>query len=161
MGLVVINIYPNSNATSKAYGKWYGRVKQESVVDAKMLCAHAALDSGIESADVAVVFDALFKQMKEQLCNGHPIVVEQFGTFKIGVSSSGVSLADIKKSYKQFDSATDDPRRYLNCGRMVKSVHLNFVPSKEVKEVLGSVKYETDKTEWAAQLEIEKAATGE
>lgn len=155
MATITLNIYQNQNKQSKGYQKWYGRVKHSTPIDAATLCDHVAMDSGLERADVATVFDAVLKQIKEQLCGGHPIKIEGLGTFKIGIKSKGVSTLDIKKSHPTFDPETDDPRKYLS-GRQVESSHILFTPSDEIKTLLSTVKLVTDKTEWAAQLEKEK-----
>jgi hypothetical protein len=38
----------------------------------------------------------------------------------------------------------------------VKKAHILFTPTEEVKQLLRSVKFETDKTEWASLLKKEK-----
>ena len=97
MAQVKIRVYQNNNSYSNAYGKFYGRVQHSTEIDVPTLCAHVAMDSGVEQAQVAIVFDAVAKQMKEQLCNGHPIKVEGIGTFKIGIQSEGWGEQEVKK----------------------------------------------------------------
>lgn len=154
MAQVKIRVYQNNNSYSQAYGKFYGRVQHSTEIDVPTLCAHVAMDSGVEQAQVAIVFDAIAKQMKEQLCNGHPIKVEGIGTFKIGISSIGWGVQEVKKLYPQFDPEKEDIRKYLSA-RQVKKARLLFTPTEEVKKMLRSVKFETDKTEWASLLERE------
>ena len=158
MAKVKISIYQNRNKKSKNYKQFYGRVKHNSTIEPATLCAHAANDSGIEEAKVAIVFEGVLKQMKEQLCLGHPITLDGMGTFKIGISSEGVSTEDVQRRYPQFDPETDDIRRYLSA-RQVKSAHLLFNPSVEVKTLLRAIKFETDKTEWASLMAIEQSNT--
>lgn len=147
MASIVISVYQNKNDKSKAYGKFYGRVKHTTMVDTQLLCENAAADSGIEEADVAIIFDALLKQIKEQLCSGHPIKVENLGTMKLGISSTGVSTEDIRKRKPDFDPTKEDIRKYLT-SKMVKGAHFLFTPSDEIKTLLRSVKFQTDKSEW-------------
>ena len=101
MAKVTIRVYQNTNSKSLAFGKYYGAVKHTSTIDAATLCKHAAMDSGIEETHIAVVYDALLKQMKEQVCNGHPIKVDGLGTFKVGISSEGWSVADVQRRYQE------------------------------------------------------------
>jgi predicted histone-like DNA-binding protein len=156
MGTIKIVIYQNRNKKSKNYKQFYGRVKHHSLIEPAVLCAHAAQDSGIEEAKVAIVFEGVLKQMKEQLCLGHPIILDEMGTFKIGVTSEGVTAEDVQRRYPQYDPETDDIRQYLSA-RQVKGAHLLFRPSTEVKTLLRSIKFDTDKTEWASLLAIEKS----
>ena len=160
MAQVRIRVYQNNNSYSQAYGKFYGRVLHSTEIDVPTLCAHVAMDSGVEQAQVAIVFDAVAKQMKEQLCNGHPIMVEGIGTFKVGISSEGWGETEVKKLYPNFDPEKEDIRKYLSA-RQVKKAYLLFAPTEEVKKMLRSVKFETDKTEWASLLEREKEAAGQ
>jgi predicted histone-like DNA-binding protein len=147
MSQTTISVYQNNNAFSKGYHKFYGRVKHSTVVDEKTLCMHVAKDSGIEESDVATVYDALFKQIEEQLCNGHPIKVDCFGTLKVSFSSTGVSAAEVKEKFPKFDPETEDIRKYLSV-RQIKNARLLFQPCADVKTLLRSVKFMTDKSEW-------------
>jgi len=155
MSKIKIRVYQNHNRNSKSYKKYFGRVQHSSTVDSTTLCLHAAMDSGIESTAIAQVYDAQQKQMKEQLFNGHTIVIPELGTFKIGVASEGLSVADVQERYPQFDPETEDIRKYLSA-RQVKKAYLLFTPCAAIKEALRAIKFETDKVEWTAQMQQEK-----
>lgn len=155
MGKITIEIYQNHNPKSEAYGKYYGKAVQATTIDAKTLCKHVAMDSGVEESEVAVVYDGQLKQVKELLCNSHIIKMDGLGSFKIGVSSVGVSEADVQRRYPHFNPETEDIRKYLTA-KQVKSAHLLFTPCDEIKQALRGVKFETDKSGWAAQMNKEK-----
>ncbi len=155
MAKIKIGVYQNTNEKSLAYGKYYGQVMHTSAIDPETLCKHAAMDSGIEESHVALVYDALLKQMKEQLCNGHPIKVENLGTFKLGVSSEGWSVEDVQERYPKFDPTKDDIRKYLSA-KQVKEAYILFAPCDTIKEALRSIKLESDKTEWQNVMAQEK-----
>ena len=152
MATVTISVYQNNNEHMKSYQKFYGRVKHEDIVDVKVLCNHAARDSGIEEAEVSTSFDAILKQIQEQLCLGRPIKVEELGTLKIGFHSDGVSAADVQEKHPDFDPTTDDIRKYLVASRQVKNPHLIFTPSDDIRNNLREVKFHTDKSDWADHL---------
>lgn len=156
MGQVTLIVYQNNNSRSAGYKKYYGRVRMNSEIDVVTLCAHAAQDSGIEQSDVETVFDGLLKQIKELLCNGHPIRFSNFGTFKLGVSSKGLSAEDAAKMGYQADDPNDDIRKYMNASTLVTGAYLNFKPDADVKSLLNIVKFVTDKTEWSRVIEKEK-----
>ncbi len=149
MATVTISVYQNNNEQMRSYLKFYGRVKHEGIVDAKVICNHAARDSGIEESEVSTIFDAILKQIQEQLCMGRPIKVEGLGTLKIGFHSDGVSAADVQQKHPDFDPTTDDIRKYLVASRQVKNPHLIFTPSDEIKTNLREIKFRTDKSDWA------------
>ena len=147
MATVTINVMQNNNQYSSAYKKFYGRVQHGETISSKTLCAHAAKDSGIEESSISLVFDAFLKQFEEQLCGGHPIKVDNLGTFKVGIHSSGIGVNDVKKSHPEFDPEKDDIQKYVSA-KQVKSAHLLFTPCEEIKELLRAVKFETDKSHW-------------
>ncbi len=155
MAKVTVKVYQILNTKSAAYGKYFGRVRQNSVIEVNTLCKHAAMDSGIEEGEIAMVSDAVLKQLKELLLNGHPIKVTGLGTFKLGISSEGVSAVDVKRRHPEFDPSKDDIRKYLST-KQVKKAFIHFTPCDAIKDALRAVKVETDKTEWAAQMALEK-----
>jgi len=147
MGKIIIELYQNNNRKSDNYQFFYGRARKASPVDATTLSEHAASDSSIEASEIANIYDAQFKQIKELACNGHAIKLEGWGTFKISVSSKGISEAEIQERHPEYDPAKDDIRKYLSA-RQVKKARLLFIPCQEIKDALRSVKFETDKSEW-------------
>lgn len=151
MAKTKLSLYRNTNQTSAAYEKYYSRVAQSTTIDAKTLCSHVAADSGIDEIYVFMVFSALIKQIREQVCNGHPIVIDNFATVKIGISSTGVSVEDVKKRVPSFDPEKDDIRKYLSANQ-VTSVRLLLTVSEEIRTLLRSVKFETDKSDWEELL---------
>lgn len=98
MGKIIIELYQNNNEKSDNYKNFYGRARKATPVDATTLSEHAASDSNIESSDIANIYDAEFKQIQELACNGHAIQLDGWGTFKLTVSSKGVSEADVNVS---------------------------------------------------------------
>ena len=140
-------LYRNSNHASAAYNNYYGRVKQSTTIDAKELCTYVARDSGIDEGHVMMVFNALIKQMEEQLCNGHPITIDGFFSAKVGIKSKGVSIEDVKKRVPGFDPENDDITKYLSANQVI-SAHLLLTASERIRTLLRSIKFETDKSDW-------------
>lgn len=146
MAQVRIRVYQN-NKFSSAYGKFYGRVQHSTEISVEKLCAYVAMDSGVEQAQVAIVFDAVAKQIKEQLCNGHPIKVEGIGTFKVGISSGGWGVEEVKELYPSFNLEKDDIRKCLSAsdfraGKDIEKIRLILLPDKEIKKELKNMKFE-------------------
>ena len=83
---VKYKLYQNTKEESPTFGKWYGRAAHDSSVD--------------------------IKQMKKHLCAGEKVVLEDFGTFKVGIRTSPAESA------KEFSAATN-----------VKGLRINFLPA--------------------------------
>ena len=147
MGKLIIELYQNNNEKSDNYKNFYGRVRKATSVDANTLGEHAANDSNIEASEIANIYDAEFKQIQELACNGHAIRLDGWGTFKLSVSSKGISEAEVIARHPEFDPTKDDIRKYLSANQ-VKKAKLVFTPCQEIKDALRSVKFETDKSEW-------------
>ena len=125
MAKVTIEVYQILNTKSPAYGKFFGRVRQNSTIESATLCKHAAMDSGIEEGEVAMVSDAVLKQVKELLLNGHPIRIPHLGLLKMSVNSKGTT------SVSEY-----------NAGHEITNIHLVFTPDAEIKAELESLKFE-------------------
>lgn len=147
MPKIVLELYQNNNEKSDNYKYFYGRARKTTNVDATTLSEHAANDSNIEASEIACTYDAQFKQIQELVCNGHAIKLDGWGTFKLTVSSKGVSEADVIARHPEYDPTKDDIRKYLSA-KQVKKARLIFIPCQEIKDALRSVKFETDKSEW-------------
>ena len=147
MGKIIIKLYQNNNEKSDVYKQFFGRVHHATTIDKYTLGEYVAADSQVEASDVVAVYEAQFKQIQQMVCNGHAIQVEGLGVFKLSVSSEGVSPEEVQRRNPKYDPQKDDIRDFLNA-RQVKKARLLFIPSKEIKEALRSVKFETRKSEW-------------
>ena len=158
MGKAKVKLYKNNNSNSKSYGKVFGRVNIYSSINSNDLCAYAAADSKIEEAKVAVVMQAIFKQVRELVCNGHFIRLPELGTLKIGVrtalDSDGKSVGGAA-TVKEF-----------NCKRHVGRAPIILMPSVDVKTEMQAVKFDASqdpqhKAELAALHEAEQQEGGD
>lgn len=123
-GMIDVVPYQNNNRKSDYFGYWYFRVKLLPTIVSDELANHIASDSKIERAKVLAINDAVTKQARELLCNGHAIHIPHLGTLKLGVSSSGTETSEEYKA-----------------GSCIKNVHLVLVLDQEIKETLKRVKY--------------------
>ena len=128
MGKVQIEIRKNMNSNSKSFGRYYGFVKPYSTMPVEELTEHIAADSKVEPAEVTEIMQALFKQIKQLVCNGHTIRIPRFGLLRLGISSTGA------------DSFAD-----YNAGKNVSGAHIVFVPTKKLKQEVAAVKFFTVK----------------
>ncbi len=125
MGIITVTPYQNKNSKSEYYNFWYFRTCLNSTIDESDLADHIAADSKIERSRVATINNAITKQIRELLCNGHPIKIPHLGTLRLGVCSEGTATVT------EFNART-----------CIKNVHLVLVPDKEIKQELANLSYE-------------------
>ena len=113
-----------SHADSANKGQYYAQPVLGSAISADDLNDLIAQDSQVERSEVAVVTDAICKQIKELVCNGHSIQVGTLGTFSIGFNAKVQPSAD------------------LVTGRDVKRVNVRLYESKYIKNELKATRFE-------------------
>ena len=104
-----------------ANGEVYARVVMNSLITADDLVDLIARDSQVERAQVAVVTDAIGKQIKELVMNGHNIKVGSLGTLGIG-----------------FRTKWSDSPLTVNINECLRSVRVRFITSEEIRNLQRS-----------------------
>jgi nucleoid DNA-binding protein len=137
MGKANLKLYKNNNSNSKTFGKVYGRVKIYSTIGAKDLCSYAAADSKVEEAKVEVVTLAIFKQVKELVCNGHFIRLPELGTLKLSVRVA------TDENGKSVGGAASEEE--FNCAQHLGRARIVFVPTDDIKTEMQAVKFDASK----------------
>lgn len=109
---VKYKIYKNNNSTmSSCYGKYYARAVHDETWDTDDLADMIEKNVSVKRSDVLGVISELVETMTVALQAGHKVKLDRFGTFKIGISSSGA------------DSAED-----FDVSRNIKGTHVLFQP---------------------------------
>ena len=109
--------YRLSQVTSpkqKGYGKWYPRAVMTSTVDTNALATIMQRNCTVKKSDILAVITELIETMQDQLQDSKRVKLNGFGTFKIGLSGSGV------------EKASD-----FSASKNIKGLHVLFQP--EVK----------------------------
>ena len=89
-----IRLYQNKNKKSKAYGKYYGRVKATKTLNTTQLAQHIAEHGSIITEDVLLsTINKMTKCIKELLKDGKNVKLDGLGTFYLSVTSTGDSDA--------------------------------------------------------------------
>ena len=125
MSTISVTPYQNNNSKSEYYHYWYFRACMNSTINESDLADHIAADSKIERSKVPTINNAITKQIRELLCNGHPIEIPHLGTLKLGVNSEGTA------------TVTE-----YNARTCIKNVHSVLTPDKEIKDALANLSYE-------------------
>ena len=109
--------YRLSQVTSpkqKGYGKWYPRAVMTNTVDTNALATIMQRNCTVKKSDILAVITELIETMQDQLQDSKRVKLNGFGTFKIGLSSTGA------------DKASD-----FSASKNIKGLHVLFQP--EVK----------------------------
>lgn len=120
----------NNRKNSKTKGKVYGRAVVDGVIDTKEIAGKISKRCTLTEPDIIAVINALETEIGYGLADGKRVVLDGFGSFKVGLTSTPADSA------KKFTSAN------------IKGMHVIFLPAtemeqgKRVKNMLRNVKAE-------------------
>ena len=120
----------NNRKNSKTKGKVYGRAVVDGVIDTKEIAGKISKRCTLTEPDIIAVINALKTEIGYGLADGKRVVLDGFGSFKVGLTSTPADSA------KKFTSAN------------IKGMHVIFLPAtemeqgKRVKNMLKGVKAE-------------------
>mgnify|MGYP000266000515 FL=1 len=120
----------NNRKNSKTKGKVYGRAVVDGVIDTKEIAGKISKRCTLTEPDIIAVINALETEIGYGLADGKRVVLDGFGSFKVGLTSTPADSA------KKFTSAN------------IKGMHVIFLPAtemeqgKRVKNMLKGVKAE-------------------
>lgn len=86
-------LYQNNNSKSEQYKKWYGRSVSLGTVTTYDLAADIEANCTVKRADILAVLSELVVSMKKELQNSLRVKLDGFGSFKIGLSTTGTDTA--------------------------------------------------------------------
>ena len=104
-------LYQLKNKNAKTKDFWYARAVSSGVVRTKDLATRINDLCTVTEPDILAVISALVKEMNYQLKNGMRVHLDGFGSFKLGIASTGA------KELKEFN-----PRE------QIKGAHVLFRP---------------------------------
>lgn len=120
----------NNRKNSKTQGKVYGRAVVDGVIDTKEIARKINKRCTLTEPDIIAVINALETEIGYGLSDGKRVVLDGFGSFKVGLTTTPADSA------KKFTSAN------------IKGMHVIFLPAtemeqgKRVKNMLRNVKAE-------------------
>lgn len=120
----------NNRKNSKTKGKVYGRAVVDGVIDTKEIAGKINKRCTLTEPDIIAVINALETEIGYGLSDGKRVVLDGFGSFKVGLTTTPADSA------KKFTSAN------------IKGMHVIFLPAtemeqgKRVKNMLKGVKAE-------------------
>lgn len=78
---------------NSSFGKWYGKAVVSDVVDVDTLSSNIGNRCTVTKPDIVAVISALVDEMKAQLQMGNRVVLDGFGSFKVGMSTKPAETA--------------------------------------------------------------------
>ena len=120
----------NNGKGSKTQGKVYGRAVVSDTINTKKLCQNIRDRCTLTEPDVVAVVSALITEVSGQLALGNRVVLDGFGSFKVGLSSTPADSA------KKFTSAN------IKCLRVIFQPAIEMINGKRVKTLLKEVRVE-------------------
>lgn len=120
----------NNRKGSKTQGKVYGRAVVSDTINTKKLCQNIRDRCTLTEPDVVAVVSALITEVSGQLALGNRVVLDGFGSFKVGLSSTPA------------DSATKFTSANIKCLRVIFQPAIEMINGKRVKTLLKEVRVE-------------------
>lgn len=120
----------NNRKNSKTKGKVYGRAVVDGVIDTKEIARKINKRCTLTEPDIIAVINALETEIGYGLSDGKRVVLDGFGSFKVGLTTT----------------PADSAKKFTNAN--IKGMHVIFLPAtemeqgKRVKNMLKGVKAE-------------------
>jgi predicted histone-like DNA-binding protein len=105
-------LYQDKREDSKTYNKWYARATYYDVTKTDKLASMIEAATTLTKPDVLACISAFLQYINQELIAGHRVVLDKFGSFRVGIRTKG---ADTLKEW----SVTKN----------VKSMHIIFTPA--------------------------------
>ena len=112
---VQYRLYQNNNSRSNQYKKWYARAVMIDTVDTDRLAEQIEANCTVKRADVLAVLSELVVVMKQELQNSKRVKLDNFGSFKLGLTT-----------------APSDTAKDFTAAQNVKDVHVLFQPQVRI-----------------------------
>ena len=112
---VFYRLMQNNNSESTGYKKWYGRAVSIGTVTTDDLADTIEANCTVKRADILAVLSELVVTMKAELQNSKRVKLDRFGSFKLGISTTGSADA-----------------RDFGVKQNVKGVHVLFQPELRI-----------------------------
>ena len=120
---VKIKLIRNNIKSSSSYGKFFAKAVNQGDVGFDEIVAKACRKSCLDKGTITNVVMAIEDLLKEQLADGHTVVLDGIGRFRLRVESKGV----------------DDPKKFKVKEHIIRIV-CGFLPSGH-RDSDGSIRY--------------------
>ena len=105
-------LYQDKREGSKTYNKWYARATYYDVTNTDKLASMIEAATTLTKPDVLACISAFLQYINQELIAGHRVVLDKFGSFRVGIKTKG-----------------SDTLKDWSVTRNVKSMHIIFTPA--------------------------------
>ena len=124
MAKIIYQKYQNKNMESRAYQKWYARVKSIETLNTRRLANHISEHGSIYTPDVVYgVLEKFRSCLVEQLLNSKKVKIEGLGTFYASMECTKGGAETEEK---------------FNTNEHIKGIHIRFLPETAQEMNLSS-----------------------
>ena len=90
---VFYRLHQDKSQNTKRSGKWYARAVPMSTIHTRQLAEIMQRNCTVKKSDILAVLDELVETMRDQLQDSKRVKLDGFGSFKIGLRSTGARSA--------------------------------------------------------------------
>jgi predicted histone-like DNA-binding protein len=112
---IVYKVYQNNRTNFKNKGKWYARAYHANTVNIDDLADIMQNNCTVKRSDIVAVISELVETMKTALQNSNKVKLQKFGTFKIGLNTTGAETLE-----------------KFNVQQNIKGMHVLFQPETTI-----------------------------
>ena len=124
MAKIIYQKYQNNNMESKAYKKWYARIRSVETLNTRRLANHISEHGSIYTPDVVYgVLEKFRSCLVEQLLNSKKVKIEGLGTFYASMECTKGGAASEDK---------------FNTNEHIQGIHIRFLPETSQEMNLSS-----------------------
>ena len=105
-------LYQDKREDSKTYNKWYARATYYDVTKTDKLASMIEAATTLTKPDVLACISAFLQYINQELIAGHRVVLDKFGSFRVGIKTKG-----------------SDTLKDWSVTKNVKSMHIIFTPA--------------------------------
>ena len=118
---VFYTLYQNIQENSPQKGMWYARVKPVGTKTLKDIAEIIQRNASVKKSDVIAVLTELPEVMNDMLADGYRVKIDDFGSFKVGISCKPSTTA-----------------KTFNAGKNITKSRINFAPATTRKGSNGA-----------------------
>ena len=115
--MIRYKLYQDNRKNSTTRGQWYARAAVMGVTDLETLAARIQRNCTAKKSDVMAVLTELVEVMQDELQEGRRVKLDGFGSFKIGISTTGAEspklftpTKNVKGVHVLFQRKQDEPQ---------------------------------------------------
>lgn len=140
MAGIVQYVTYQDNRKNIGTGKFYARAVHTTTIDSEQLAERIQRNCTVKKSDVYAVLIELAEVMKDELQNSNRVKIDNFGTFKINIKSTGAESED---KFTAADNITGTHVRFrpeFTRDTATGNIKVNFTDGVKFQKATGFVR---------------------